>query len=41
MIQEPPNKALQQTFDTGAAEAELTARPEGKPSPIPDAHGMV
>jgi catechol 2,3-dioxygenase-like lactoylglutathione lyase family enzyme len=25
----------------GASEAELTARPEGKPSPIPDAHGMV
>jgi len=28
-------------YRAGASEAELTARPEGKPSPIPAAHGMV
>lgn len=28
-------------YRAGAGEAELTARPEGAPSPIPSAHGMV
>jgi len=34
-------EALLALYHAGASEAELTARPEGKPSPIPDAHGMV
>jgi len=34
-------EALLARFRAGASEAELTARPEGKPSPIPDAHGIV
>lgn len=28
-------------YRAGAGEAELTARPEGSPAPIPDAHGIV
>ena len=28
-------------YRAGASEAELTARPEGDPSPIPDAHGIA
>jgi catechol 2,3-dioxygenase-like lactoylglutathione lyase family enzyme len=28
-------------YRAGASEAELTARPEGDPSPIPDAHGLA
>ena len=28
-------------YREGASEAELTARPEGQPSPIPDAHGIA
>ena len=34
-------EALLARYRAGASEAELTARPEGKPSPIPDAHGLV
>jgi catechol-2,3-dioxygenase len=34
-------EALLARYRAGANEAELTARPEGKPSSIPDAHGMV
>ena len=28
-------------YHEGASEADLTARPEGQPSPIPDAHGIA
>jgi len=28
-------------YRAGASEAELISRPEGRPSPIPDAHGVV
>jgi hypothetical protein len=34
-------EALLARYRAGASEAELTARPEGEPSPIPSAHGMV
>ena len=33
--------ALLERHRAGASEAELTARPVGQPSPIPDAHGMT
>jgi catechol-2,3-dioxygenase len=34
-------EALLARYRAGASESELTARPEGEPSPIPDAHGLV
>ena len=34
-------EALLARYRAGATEAELTARPEGNPSPIPDAHGIA
>ena len=34
-------EALLARYLAGASEAELTARPEGEPSAIPDAHGLV
>jgi len=34
-------EALLARYRAGANEAELTARPEGKPSAIPGAHGIA
>lgn len=34
-------EALLARYRAGASEAELTARPEGEPSPIPAAHGII
>jgi catechol-2,3-dioxygenase len=34
-------EALLARYRAGASEADLVARPEGEPSPIPDAHGIV
>ncbi len=34
-------EALLARYRAGAGEADLTARPDGKPSPIPDAHGIA
>jgi hypothetical protein len=34
-------EALLKRYRAGATEADLIARPEGNPSPIPDAHGIV
>ena len=34
-------EALLERYRAGASEAELTARPEGQPAPIPAAHGIT
>jgi len=34
-------EALLERYREGASEADLAARPEGRPSPIPDAHGIA